>query len=287
MTSRSDLGEAALELARAGHFVLPLHSPTPRGCSCGARCGREGKHPRGVYGLKSATTNLRQVEAWWHGQPTANIGWRQDGLVAFDLDGPQGRRSLQELEWDLGELPETRGQQSGRGQHRFYRVPLEALVGNSTAPLGSPPGLDLRGGSRGYVVVTPSLHSSGRPYRWLNDAPIAPLPEAWLERLLELPRLPERAPRLIAAPGTTRYGLAALEAELVKIRFAAEGGRNEQLNRSVFKLAQLVAGGQLDLSQLEAEAKAAALENGLDWLEVDLTIGSAITAGSRHPRRPR
>ena len=41
------------------------------------------------------------------------------------------------------------------------------------------------------------------------------------------------------------------------IRTAPEGRRNGTLNRSVFKLAQLVAGGQLELAQLEAEATAA------------------------------
>jgi hypothetical protein len=281
------LSEAALELAGAGHPVLPLHTPTAHGCSCGSSCGRPGKHPRGLYGLKSATTDLARVEAWWFGQPQANIGLRCDGLVAFDLDGPQGRRSLQELEWELGELPETRGQQSGRGQHRFFRVPPEALVGNSTHTLGNPPGLDLRGGDRGYVVAAPSLHSSGRAYVWIDpDAPIAPLPQAWLERLLELPSLPDPA-SLVAAEGTTCYGLAALEAELRKVRAAAQGRRNNQLNTSVFKLAQLVAGGQLDLGQLEAEATAAALDVGLGTTETEDTIASAITAGFRQPRGPR
>jgi hypothetical protein len=238
--------------------------------------------------LKSATTDLRQVQAWWHAQPEANIGMRCDGLVAFDLDGKDGRRSLAELEWELGELPETRGQQSGRGQHRFYRVDDAVLIGNSTHALGDPPGLDLRGGDRGYVVVAPSLHANGLPYRWLDpQAPIAALPEPWLERLLELPRLPERPAQLSAAEGTTRYGLAALEAELLKIRTAPEGGRNETLNRSTFKLAQLVAGGQLELAQLEAEATAAALQAGLGEQETEDTIASAITAGFRRPRGPR
>jgi hypothetical protein len=283
------LSEAALELAGAGHPVLPLHSPFAGGCTCGHRhCSRIGKHPRGVYGLKHATTDPEQIACWWHGQPQANIGLRCDGLVVFDLDGPAGRRSLREAEWDLGELPETRGQQSGRGQHRFYRVAPEVLIGNSTHTLGDPPGLDLRGGDRGYVVAAPSLHSSGLPYRWLDpDTPIAPLPQTWLERLLELPRLPERPARIVASEGTSRYGLAALEAELAKIRAAPVGGRNETLNRSVFKLAQLPAGGQLELSQLEAEATAAALSSGLGEQETADTIASAITAGFRRPRGPR
>jgi hypothetical protein len=283
------LSEAALELARAGRHVLPLHTPIGRGCSCGQRkCSRPGKHPRGFYGLKHASTDPEQIAYWWHAQPQANIGMRCDGLVAFDLDGLAGRRSLTELEWELGELPETRGQQSGRGQHRFYRVDDAVLIGNSTHALGDPPGLDLRGGDRGYVVVAPSLHANGQPYRWLDpEAPIAVLPEPWLERLLELPRLPERPAQISAAEGTTRYGLAALEAELAKVRRAPEGRRNNQLNTSVFKLAQLVAGGQLELSQLEAEATAAALQAGLGEQETEDTIASAITAGFRRPRGPR
>jgi hypothetical protein len=46
----SPQGEAALELAANGHPVIPLHTPTAWGCSCGRRnCGRAGKHPRGIY----------------------------------------------------------------------------------------------------------------------------------------------------------------------------------------------------------------------------------------------
>jgi putative DNA primase/helicase len=281
------LSEAALELAREGHPVLPLHTPRSGGCSCGRKCGRAGKHPRATYGLRHATTDLLQVESWWHGQPEANIGLRCDGLVAFDLDGPAGHRSLAELEWELGELPETRAQQSGRGQHRFYSVAPEVLIGNSTTALGSPPGLDLRGGDRGYVVCAPSLHSSGRAYSWVDpEAAIAPLPLPWLERLLGLSSLPEPE-RMVALAGTTSYGLAALEDELRKIRRAPEGQRNETLNRSAFKLAQLVAGGQLELSQLEAAATTAALEAGLGELETKDTIASAVTAGFRCPRGPR
>jgi hypothetical protein len=266
---------------------LPLHSPQARGCSCGRNCGRPGKHPRGIYGLRHATTDLAQVESWWFAQPQANIGLRTDGLVAFDLDGSAGRRSLVQLEWELGELPESRAQQSGRGQHRFYRVPPEVLIGNSTQALGSPPGLDLRGGDRGYVVCAPSLHANGHAYHWLDpEAPIALLPQSWLERLLGLPSPPDPK-RMVALVGTTAHGLAALEAEVRKIRRAPEGQRNETLNRSTYKLAQLVAGGQLELAQLEAEATAAALRAGLGDKETEDTIASAITAGFRRPRGPR
>jgi hypothetical protein len=281
----SALALAALELAAAGHPVIPLHTPSASGCSCGRPCGRPGKHPRGCLGLNSASSDPEQVESWWWGQPEANIGMRCDGLVVFDLDPPEGEESFLRLQAELGDLPASRGQASGRGRHLLFRVPGQAAVGNSTFPLGYPPGLDLRAGRRGYVVVTPSRHASGCEYRWLDpEAPIAPLPRAWLERLQRPPRTVE--PTAISANGSTSgYGLVALRRELARVRRAPEGRRNEALNRSTFKLAQLVAGGEIALGDLLAGARACALANGLGYAETTATIESAVRAGLCYPRR--
>jgi hypothetical protein len=279
------LAEAALELAGAGHPVLPLHSVTAAGCSCGHNCGRIGKHPRGVFGLRHASTDPRRVEAWWHGQPRANIGMRCDALLAFDLDGTAGRRSLEQLEWELGELPETRGQTTGRGEHRYYATPAEVLLGNSTAPLGHPAGLDLRGGDRGYVVVAPSLHSSGRPYRWLDpEAPFAPLPTSWLERML-LPKPVELAAVASMDSRSTAYGRAALRKELAALARTREGDRNNALNRSVYSLAGWVSAGELDWYELHESARSVGLQLGLSLDEVERTVRSAMNAGFARPRR--
>jgi hypothetical protein len=299
------LSEAALKLAEAGHPILPLHSVTMDGCTCGRRgCSRPGKHPRGVYGLKHATTDPRQIESWWHGQPETNVGMRCDRLVVFDEDGPAGRRSLEQLEQtELGELPETLSQRTRRGRHSLYSTPDGVLLGNSTATLGHPEKLDLRAGDRGYIVAAPSLPN----YRWIDrDVPIAPLPEPWLERLLELHALPPSRPtaggvggsvkgrreqihQQVAGSESTSYGLAALESEMLKVRTAPEHTRNWQLNASVFKLAQLVAGGELSLELLEREAVRAAEANGYlaeeGWVRVDAVIAYAISAGWTQPRR--
>jgi hypothetical protein len=145
---RSVLAVAALELAAKGHPLIPLHTPgLAGGCSCGSRCGRQGKHPRGLLGLRSASADLEQVEAWWWGQPSANIGLRCDGLLAFDVDGPNGRRALERLQDELGELPPTRSQLTGRGSQSLYSIPADARISNSTARLGNPLELDLRAGT--------------------------------------------------------------------------------------------------------------------------------------------
>ncbi len=286
MTFRSSLDAAARELAAAGHPVLPLHTPRPRGCSCGRRdCSSPGKHPRSTYGLHDASTSAEQVEAWWHAQPQANIGLRCDGLLVLDVDGREGERSLRTIEAELGELPATREQASGRGRHLLYAVEDES-IGNSTRALGDPPGLDLRAGARGYVVAAPSRHASGARYRWTCQRPPAPLPQPWLERLRRPLRLvPEIAPLpLDEATETTRYGAVALDAELETILAARIGKRNEMLNRSCFKLAQLVAEHRLARQELEQSAFEIALLAGLTPFETRRTIAGAIEAGLRSPR---
>lgn len=49
-----------------------------------------------------------------------------------------------------------------------------------------------------------------------------------------------------AVAGGTPYGLAALRRECDELAATPEGGRNDQLNRAAFNLAQLAAGGALD-----------------------------------------
>ena len=66
----------ALEWAKQGVPVLPLHSPTTgAGCSCGKPdCGSVGKHPRTPNGLKAATTDAGTIAQWWGQWPDALDG---------------------------------------------------------------------------------------------------------------------------------------------------------------------------------------------------------------------
>ena len=239
-----------------------------------------------MYGLNHATTDAERVEAWWYGQPQANVGLRCDGLVVLDVDGREGERSLLTLEAELGDLPETREQHTGRGRHLLYAIPDGASLGNSTRPLGGPPGLDLRAGARGYIVAAPSRHASGGRYRWADpEQPSAPLPDGWLERLRRPLRLVRPAPALGEPAASTPYGRAALDAELEAILAARVGKRNETLNCSVFKLAQLVAEHRLGRRELEESAFEVALLVGLTPFETRRTIASALAAGLLAPRR--
>src|SRR5207302_1682102 len=73
------------------------------------------------------------------------------------------------------------------------------------------------------------------------------------------PKAPQHA--ATSLPGlapTTRYALAALEAEAAEVAHAAEGGRNARLNRAAFSLGQLVAAGGLLRAGVESVLEAAA-----------------------------
>lgn len=176
----------ARELARAGWPIFPCH----------------GKVPLSAHGHKDGTTDLEVVERWWRRWPQANIGARvPDSIVVVDVDPRSGGdQSLGLLEAAHGPLPSTlRSFTGGGGQHLFYLRPGGPLR-NGAHKLG--PGLDVKLGGRGYVVLPPSMHPNGRPYRWDDPStPIAPMP-GWLARLLR----PDPPKPRVARPACTFDG---------------------------------------------------------------------------------
>ena len=82
----------------------------------------------------------------------------------------------------------------------------------------------------------------------------------------------------------TPYGLAALVAEQRELATAFEGGRNEQLNLSAFRLGQLVGGGELSRLTVEQALEQAAQTCGLNEREIEKTLASGLDAGINHPR---
>lgn len=248
--------EAALAYAADRHPVLPLHSPAGGGCSCSdPGCESVGKHPRGGFGIYSATTDPAWIDAWFTVWPRSNLGVRTDGVWALDVDGEPGEQSRERLEHRLGPLPRTRRQQTSSADrcHLLFSLPHGVTGSNSTASLGAPRGLDVRSGAGGYIVVDPSVHHTGARYR-MDDHPLTPLPGAWVERIASrasvaapaAPTLPPSWQRL--STSDSRYGRAALRSELDRLRGCQAGGRHGHLNVSAYRLAQLVAAGELTVA---------------------------------------
>lgn len=85
---RSALAAAALELVAAGHPLIPLHTPDALGrCSCGRRCGRPGKHPRGLLGLRSASSDPERSTPGGGRNPTRTSACAATGSLSSTSTG--------------------------------------------------------------------------------------------------------------------------------------------------------------------------------------------------------
>ncbi len=150
--------ESAQAIAAAGWGVIPLHTPIDGACDCGRPgCSSPGKHPRTKNGLSDATTDAKQIRKWWSASPTANIGAVvPDGIIVVDVDVADPSTVFRS-----DELPTTVMAKTGRGHHLIYRTatPIRPTVGVREH-------IDLRGPGS-YIVVPPSLHSSGVRYEWV------------------------------------------------------------------------------------------------------------------------
>jgi len=182
----NELMEAALGYARKGWHVFPVHGRTPEGrCSCGKACESPAKHPLTEHGFKDAATDETTIRNWWTKWASANIGIATgavSNLAVVDLDGPNTQTLLKR---ESIFLPETTTAQTGRGYHPFYAYP-GCKVASRSAVLsdGSGSKVDIRGDG-GYVVAPPSVHITGKVYRWVIEKEVLSVfPDALL-RFLE------------------------------------------------------------------------------------------------------
>lgn len=164
--SLSSLGKAALNYARHGWAVFPVHGVRDGRCTCGnPDCPRPGKVPWTPHGFKDASTHEQTIRAWWTRWPDANIGFATGRYVVLDVDGPEGEAALAELEAKHEKLPATLAVRTGKGRHLYFAA-NGARVRNSAGKLG--PHIDVRGYG-GYVILPPSLHENGTRYEWINQ----------------------------------------------------------------------------------------------------------------------
>jgi len=148
--------------------VLPLHTIIDGKCTCkNGNCPSPGKHPSTRNGVKDASIDPLEIRSWWQMWPNANIGIATgdvSGFFVLDVDPKHyGEESLTELEEKHGKLPDTVEAITGsRGRHILFVYPNNMHISNKVDIY---PGLDIRG-DRGYIVVAPSVHISGRMYEW-------------------------------------------------------------------------------------------------------------------------
>lgn len=160
----------ALQYARRGWSVIPLRAKDKKPALASWK----------EYQSRRASED--EIREWWTRWPDANIGIATgavSGIIVLDVDGEDGRRSLEEIAG--GNIPRTPHTNTGKGRHYLFRHP----GGEWRNFAGKLPGLDFRGDG-GYIVAPPSVHPSGRRYEWElgpDEAELAD-PPAWLMELL-------------------------------------------------------------------------------------------------------
>lgn len=264
---------AALDLAAAGWEVFPLVENT--------------KRPLTAHGVKDATTDADTIRAWWERNPGANLGLAPGAdLLVLDVDtkhGIDGHDTLTGFEFVHGELPPTRTTETpSGGWHLYFKKPPELRIKNR---VNVRPGLDVRT-LGGYLVAPPSV-IDGKPYRWLNDAPMADAPP-WLVALVTeekqpAPPMAPQAPTATPRGARDTYTQRAIDRATSDVLSAGPGERNNELNAAAYGLARLAAADRLDWGQVSQALERAAVAAGLALSEVRATLKSAWGKGSTNP----
>lgn len=139
----------------------------------------------------AASSDPKQIEAWWREHPTAMIGvvcGSHSGIAVVDADkksdgdGIENLRALERQFGDLGKLPTVYS--AGGGLHLYFRadgLPFEKHEDRIALKI------DLRtskpnGESSGYIVVPPSRRVDGKRYEWHETS---------IEQLLNLTEAPD------------------------------------------------------------------------------------------------
>jgi putative DNA primase/helicase len=285
---------AALGYARLGFQVFPAN----------------GKKPfPGTNGWKDATSNLNRIRELWERWPGANVAiatGKPSDIFVLDVDTgervdpatgeitrKQGPDSLTTLIAEHGPLPKTARAITGTGGLHFLFRHVEGLRNSAGSKLG--PDLDTRGDG-GYIIAPPSIHPDTRePYRWdlEPDGELAPVPEWMVAALTAKPeREKPQGDRQGGNGGSphdkraSRYALAALDAEAREVGSAAQGQRNDTLNRAAFRMGQLHESCGLSETVAASVLVTAAMNAGLEQAEAERTFWSGWEAGLKEPRTP-
>lgn len=197
----SSMELAAHELVAFGHAVVPM---MPR-----------GKSPLTAHGWKDATRCHEQVAKYWQRHPLANVGLATGSstqLFVIDIDGPDGEVALARF----GAMPVTVEALTGKGRHLYFSIPPQFQLRSLVGRLGAQ--IDTRG-EGGLVVAPPSIHASGRTYRWADghspdEIEISVVPESIVSAMLALQGFrvqTARATDLAKFAGAGRRDRVALE----------------------------------------------------------------------------
>jgi hypothetical protein len=164
-----DMLHSAVDLAVRGFWVAPLCWPdndSKCGCPKAHRGHDIGKAPLTPHGIKDSSIRVADLFNWWKRWPLANlaIDLERSGLLVV---APDSQEWLTEcIRRGLPKTPLVARSGGGAGHYHFYyRQPADCRI---VFRINIPDKVDIQTG--GYMVAPPSLHQSGRRYRWVPYA---------------------------------------------------------------------------------------------------------------------
>lgn len=181
--------EAARRYLERGWSAAAFCDPQHIGCGRehARNCKSPGKRPLGPWkGLQILRQPPWMLDVTFRNHPNANVGvvlGEVSKLVGLDVDGPGGRKLLEELSG--GRVPPTLCFLTGKGIRLLYGLE-EGELPPRNRKLESPGGgrLEVLGNGT-TTVMPPSRHPSGKEYRWAEGyGPgyvLAPVP-SWVHQ---------------------------------------------------------------------------------------------------------
>lgn len=269
---KTPYGNCPLCNPRSGQYI----QHRPKDCLCGVDT---------CHGFHAATTDLDTVDRWWTAEPDANIGapCALNGWAVLDVDPRNGGcKSLCAVEQRVGVLPGTVVQiTGGDGLHMLYRSPGVPL------PATPFPGIDFK--HNGYVLLAPSVHSSGQRYQWAGDGLYRHPETPWPSVLLPKPKKPKPAPARpapVTVLGGRRDHIAELVQHVMDAVPSSRHGRNSSLYAAACRAHALAERGLVDLGEARAALLAAADAVDLDGgpRQAEATFDSAANRPHRGGR---
>jgi len=271
--------QAALEYAKNGYSVFPC---------------KPDKKPRGKW-MSEATTDPKIIREWWGKHPDSMIDLptgEANDLYVVDLDVDKitgeklGEATIESLCIDLREAPSSYTPSAGR--HYFFKH--QGRLKNTAKKIGA--GVDTRG-EGGYVIAPGSRNESGC-YQWdgpsILDGDIPGIPVEIVDALnrkmngqIIASDDPDRSGQSSAINKPVRPSNERIERHLSKqlavVASAAEGERNQSLNKAAFRLGEYVGLGWLDCKNATEKLLSASEKCGLNFEEASATIESGMQSG--------
>jgi hypothetical protein len=184
-TDPLEYADVALDYLAAGWNPLPVDP-----------AANKGTLPAGFTGYKGRAVVRADVDKWSRGREARyHLSVRMPpGVVGVDIDqydDKTGADNIEVLEAELGRLPATWASTSRAGTTSgiyLYRVPVGTMF-----PTGPCADVEFIQPHHRHAVVWPSVHRSGRSYRWYDPSgeesdripgvdELTELPWSWVER---------------------------------------------------------------------------------------------------------